>query len=324
MSGAAVKSLCVDDIRKLDRNRNIDDAVLAVANMEIRFKRNGEPYLFLQLADKTGSIEARHFDSTDMPTQYRTGDPVVVAGTYSQEWGLHITAIQKYSGHIEAGDFLPICPKDIETMYKELLDIMATISNPHLLNLLGAIFLDEQVSEKFRKWPASQEAHHAYIGGLLEHTVSVAKQCQRSAEFYEVDRDLLVAGALLHDIGKLEELDCRLTIAYTEAGSLHKHSLLGSFFVRDRIAAIANFPDKLGHQLLHILESHHRNAEWGAIVEPMTLEAFLVFGVDYMDSKAIRYQALIREQRPLEQSVSSRKDYYLETRVYAPKVEEEP
>ena len=206
-------------------------------------------------------------------------------------------------------------------MLGELSGTISSLGNAPLKRLLLDVFSDNEVREKLRSWPAAQVRHHAYIGGLLAHTLTVAKLGQRSAEFYDVDKELLVAGALLHDIGKIQEFDCGLTIVYTDKGNLLGHTILGSSLVRDKISAIPSFPERLSWQLLHIIGSHHGKREWGAIVEPMTLEAFLVFISDYADSRAVRYQTLIQEQRPLEQNISPW-DSTLETRVYAPKFEE--
>ncbi len=323
MSSVAVKSLYVKDLLQLPGDRTIAEELFAVADMEIKEARTGASFLSLTLVDRTGSLPGLIFDCDAIPTGYKIGDAVLVWGAFNRRFNnINLQQVSQYGGPIDSDCFLPTCPKDIETMYKELLDIMATISNSHLLNLLGAIFLDEQVSDKFRKWPAAQEVHHAYIGGLLEHSLTVAKLCQQTSDFYEVDRDLLVVGSLLHDIGKLQELDCGLTVAYTDIGRLRGHSLLGSLFVRDKILGIKDFPEQLSHEILHIIESHHGKREWGATVAPMTLEAFLVFILDYADFKASRYEAKISEQRPLEQSISPR-DFFLETAVYAPRIEEE-
>lgn len=317
-----MKSLYVTDVRQLPGDRPITEVLFAVANMEIRMAATGVPYLALTLADRTGSIPGLIFDCDTIPTEYNIGDAVSVWGTFSRRYNnINIQQVTKYSGPIDPDDFLEKCPKDIDQMYVELLKIAGSIENPHLKALLFDVFLDDDIKEKFKAWPAAQQAHQAYIGGLIEHTLAVTSLCEKSAELYDVDRDLLIAGALLHDIGKLRELDCGLVLKYTDVGSLLGHSLLGSFIVRDKISNIEDFPEQLSNSLLHIIVTHHGRREWGAVVEPMTLEAFLVFIADYEDAKASRYQKLIQEQGPLEQNISP-KDYFLGTAVYAPKVEE--
>lgn len=318
-----MKSLYAADIRQFPGDRPISEGLFAVAGMEIRIAATGVPFLSLTLMDRTGTIAGLLFDCDSIPTEYNIGDAVLVWGTFSRRYNnINLQQVTKYSGSLDRDDFLARCSKDIDEMWVELLQIIASIKNSYLKDLLLYIFLNEDIEGKFKTWPAAQEVHHPYIGGLLEHTLTVARLCEQSGQLYEVDRDLLVTGALLHDIGKLQELDCELTITYNDIGGLLGHSLLGCFFVKDKILGIKDFPEQLGQCLLHIIASHHGKPEWGAIVGPMTLEAFLVYIADDTDAKANRYRTLIEQQGTLEQNIGPR-DYFLGTRVYAPKVVEE-
>ncbi|MFQ5860921.1 MAG: 3'-5' exoribonuclease YhaM family protein [Dehalococcoidia bacterium] len=318
-----MKSLYVADIEKFSTGQPIEQVVFALADIEVRTSAAGAPYLSLTLTDVTGAIRGVLFDQGTIPTEYSLGDTVVVSGVFNKDYNnIRLQHIQKYEGGIDWNDFLSSSSKDKDEMYRELLATAEAVTNPYLRVLLLDVFGDAEIEGKFKMLPGAKEIHHAYIGGLLEHTLAVIKLCETTAGLYEVDRDLLIAGAMLHDIGKLEELDLKLIVTYTDVGSLAGHSLLGSFFVRDRIRGIEGFPEQLRENLLHIIISHLGNKEWGAIVEPMTLEALLVFMADNTDAKANRYQTLIQQQRPLEQDISPR-DYFLGTAVYAPKVQEE-
>jgi len=318
-----MKSLYVADIRQWPGDRPVTEGLFAVAGIEIRIAATGAPFLSLTLMDRTGTIAGLIFDCGSILTEYKIGDAVLIWGNFNRRFSnINLQQVATYTGSLDRDDFLVRCSKDMDEMWVELLQIIASIKTSYLKDLLLDIFLDKDIEGKFKTWPAAQEVHHPYIGGLLEHTLAVARVCEQSGQLYEIDRDLLVAGALIHDIGKLQELDCELIITYTDIGVLLGHSLLGCFFARDRILSAKDFPEQLGQGLLHIIASHHGKSEWGAIVESMTLEAFLVSIADDTDAKANRYQTLIDQQRPLEQSVGAR-DYFLGTRVYAPKVVEE-
>ena len=318
-----MKSLYVDDMRQWTGDRPINEGLFVVAGIEIRTATTGAPYLSLTLVDRTGSIPGLVFDCDRIPTHYNMGDAVLVQGNFNRRFNnINLQQVSKYTGSIDRSDFLATCSKDIDEMWQQLVQSIASIKKSCLKDLLSGIFLDEDVTERFKTWPAAKEVHHPYIGGLLEHTLTVTRICEQSCQLYDVDGDLLLAGALLHDIGKLQELHCELTITYTDIGGLFGHSLLGCFFVKDKILQIGDFPEQLCQSLLHIIASHHSKQEWGAIVAPMTLEAFLVSVADYTDARANRYGILIEQQRPLEQSIGAR-DYYLDAKVYAPKIIEE-
>lgn len=318
-----MKDLFAKDIHALADGTEIDE-VFALADAQIRPTRRGDPYLFLTFVDRTGSITGNLFNCDTVPTEYKVGDAVTVRGTYNSEYrNITIREVVRYEGDVNPEDFLRTCPRDADEMFEELNTIIGSLQNPHLKELLGTVFGNPKIQEKFKSWPAAKDVHQNYLGGLLEHTLAVTRLCQEYAGSYDVDRDLLVAGAMLHDIGKLEQLAVGLTVEYTDVGSLFGHLILGYRLVYNAIGTIQDFPTELRNKLLHIIVSHHGTEEWGAAVKPMTTEAFLVFTADFTDARANRYQDLIRQQRPLEGNITARKDYYLETRIYAPKPEEE-
>jgi len=318
-----MKSVYVADIERFSTGQPITTALFALDDVDVRTAATGAPYLSLSLTDITGSIRGVMFDQGTLPVRIGPGDPVSVSGVFNKDYNnINVKNIEQYVGDVEVDDFLATSSRDKNEMYRELLEIVGGMGDNHLRVLLLSIFQDPALENQFKIWPGAKQIHHAFTGGLLEHTLAVAKLCDTSVTLYDVDRDLTVAGALLHDIGKLRELDLKLTVTLTDIGSLHGHSILGANFVRDTMAEVLDFPDGLREQLLHIILSHHGEPEWGAVTRPMTLEALLVCMADNTDAKANRYQTLIRQQRPLEQSVSS-KDYFLSTAVYAPRVGEQ-
>lgn len=313
-----MKAPYVADIEKFTTGQPIVRALFALDDVEVMTAATGAPYLRLGLTDITGSIKGVLFDQGTVPAGFGPGEPVWVSGVFNRDFNnINVRSIEKYTGSFDVDDFLATSSRNKEDMYRELLDTVATIRNPHLQPLLSTIFRDPQIETKFKVWPGARQIHHAFTGGLLEHTLAVVTLCTTSVALYDADRDLTIAGALLHDIGKLQELDLKLTVTLTDVGSLHGHSILGANFVRDRIGGVVGFPDQLREHLLHIILSHQGEPEWGAVTRPMTLEALLVFMADNTDAKANRYQHLIHQQMPLRENVSAR-DYFLGTRVYAP------
>ncbi len=319
-----MKSIYAADIRSLPTGQLVDAAILALAEQEIKTTKGGDPYVHLTLKDKTGSVSANIFDQGTLSTEYGVGDPLVVSGVFSQDYNnISVGRVTKYVGQIDPEDFIPSSARDKDEMYSELMAVAESLTDVHLQTLVCGVFSEPDIAGKFKTWPAAKKVHHVCVGGLLEHTLAVVKLCEATAALYDVNKDLLIAGAVLHDIGKLEELDSRLVVTYTDVGSLYGHTLLGANFVRDRIVTVSDFPDQLRDGLLHIIVSHLGKREWGAVVEPMTLEAFLMHAADNMDAKANRYRTLIEQQTQLEQNVGSR-DFFLGTAIFAPKPQEGP
>ncbi|MEE8442392.1 MAG: HD domain-containing protein [Dehalococcoidia bacterium] len=313
-----MKSLYIADVENFSTGQPVSRALFAMDDVEVKTSATGAPYLRLTLADITGSLSAVMFDQETIPAGIAAGEPVLVSGVFSKDYNnIQVRHLEQYTGKIDSDDFLATSSRGKDEMYDVLVGTVAEVSNPHLRQLLSDIFNEPETAAKLKIWPGAKTIHHSFTGGLLEHTLAVVKLCETSVTLYDVDKDLTIAGALLHDIGKLQELELKLTVTYTDVGSLHGHSILGANLVRDRIAGVAGFPDQLREQLLHIILSHHGELEWGAITKPMTLEAFLVFMSDNTDAKANRYQHLIHQQMPLKENVGNR-DNILDIRVYAP------
>ena len=171
-------------------------------------------------------------------------------------------------------------------MFDSLMSIISTIENPHLKTLLELIFSNEEIADSFQKAPAAKGFHHAYIGGLLEHTLSVTQLLDLVADHYQqANRDLIITGGILHDIGKIRELSFKGSMNYTDEGRLIGHIVMAVELVDTKIAEISDFPKQLALELRHILLSHHGTLEYGSPKRPKTIEALIVNFIDDLDAK---------------------------------------
>ena len=281
------KNIYVKDMRAGDR---VSDLFL-VTEKNMAISQKGNPYLNLKLRDKTGEIDGRVWDrAAEMNGTFRTGDIIHVQSQAVSFRNIVQLSISKISvvddPAIAPADYLPSSASNIPEMFEALMDMIRTIQNPHLKALLELIFGDEETADVFRKAPAAKGFHHAYIGGLLEHTLSVTRLLDLVTQHYRhVNRDLVIAGGILHDIGKIHELSFNGTMDYTDEGRLIGHIVLAVEFVDTKIAAIENFPRQLALELRHILLSHHGTLEFGSPKRPKTVEALIVNFIDDLDAK---------------------------------------
>jgi 3'-5' exoribonuclease len=268
---------------------------------DLRTRQNGEPYLALEFSDKSGRVPGRMWDNAaEAARAVNEGDYVRVSGaveTYQGNLQIKVDALAPAPADgIDPTDFLPSSQRDVDEMYDELLDIIDSVENEHLGELLRNTFCDPRVASMFRRAPGGVMLHHAYVGGLLEHTLSVAHLAQRAAEHYaDVDRDLLVTGACLHDLGKIWELAYEQSFEYTEEGRLIGHIVMESSWLSARMQEIEGFPPRLRHHVLHLLASHHGLHEHGAPVRPATRESLVLHYIDDLDSKMGAIDAAIAE-----------------------------
>jgi len=267
------------------------DSTFLLRRCDLRTRQNGEHYLALQFADKSGTVSGRMWDNAEASArQVKEGDYVRVVGTV-ETWQsspqIKVDALEPADDTVvDPGDYLPVSERDPAEMYEELLGIVATVKNPHLQALLQATFGDAEIAAMFRRAPGGVMLHHPWVGGLLEHTLSVVGLAIRAAEHYgSVDRDLLVAGACLHDLGKIWELAYSQSFEYTDEGRLVGHLLLETSWLAKRMDEIDGFPAPLRHHVLHLLASHHGLHEHGAPILPSTREALLLSFLDDLDSK---------------------------------------
>lgn len=266
---------------------------LLVAEKSLHTTKDGKPYLRLQLMNRTGSLEGVLWEDAESAHDLllRAAHPVVeiegVMTLYQQEKRIRLHAVRPVPAEeadIEA--FLPISSRDPEEMEAELHRTIRRVRNPFLRRLLETIFRDPQIWEPFRKAPAAKMMHHAYRGGLLEHTLSLARLVEAVRKNYPfLDGDLLLSAALLHDLGKAWELRADRGFEYTDEGRLIGHILLGVNVLEKKIEGIPEFPPSLATNLKHLVLSHHGEMEFGSPKRPMTLEALCLHGLDNLDAK---------------------------------------
>ncbi len=259
--------------------------------VQVRQRRTGEPYLTLVLADRTGEVSAVMWDGVEeASTELAEGVVVKVQGllgTYQRERQITLTRLRKATPQeITLEEYLPRSAQDPAALLTRLREAVDGMREPYLKRLLGDLLADETFVAAFASAPAAKAIHHAVLGGLLEHTVSVVGLCRLLADYYPaVDRDVLVAAAILHDVGKVRELHWDRVFDYTDAGRLLGHITLGALLVEERIHAIPAFPDPLAQRLLHCILSHHGELEWGSPKRPKTLEALVLHYAEDLDGK---------------------------------------
>jgi 3'-5' exoribonuclease len=290
--GAATWPL-VADLR--DDGREVTACYL-LCDKQKRETKAGKPFLNLVLGDRTGTIEAKVWDDAERLDALVAQDDVVGVrarvGVYQDKLQLTITVMQP----LEIGDddleiFLPSSPRDRQQMCRELDALVATVTDLPLRTLLvRCVGNKTQLGRTFRIHPAAKRNHHAYLGGLLEHSLSVAKAADRLCAHYleqgaQLDRDLLLAAALLHDIGKVRELAARRSFVYTDEGQLLGHILLGLQMVTREAEAIPGFGENRLLHLQHLIASHQGRLEWASPKVPMTLEALILHMADDLDAK---------------------------------------
>ena len=277
-----------------------------VTYKEIRQKKTGDPYLTLLLADRTGEIEAKMWDNVaEVMSTFDRDDFVKVKGLaqiYQNRQQFTIHKLRRLEDHeVEPADYFPCSSRNPDEMFTELMGVIESIQNPHLKALLNQIFSDQDLASLYRKAPAAKSVHHACLGGLIEHVLSLCALCRVTAAHYkDLDLDLLLAAAILHDIGKVQELSYSRSFGYSTAGQLLGHIVIGLQLIHSTIQRLSDFPPKLGLLLDHIVLSHHGELEFGSPKMPAFPEALLFHHLDNLDSKfeAMRF-AIERDQHVL-------------------------
>ncbi len=259
----------------------------------LRYTRNGDLYLDLVLRDNTGTVHAKIWDKVaELNEKFSSGDPVAVKGnveSFQERHQLVIAKISKasvqYYGRFgyDPALVVPTSPHDRKKMWKEVVDIIGKIKNPFLKKVVSSIYKEHK--EKLLIHPASVVMHHNYRSGFLEHVLSMAKIANQLSGLYDVDCDLVVAGVLLHDIGKLEEISEDMEAEYTDSGNFIGHIVLGRDMVQAAAMKIKKFPKELLQKLEHIILSHQGRFEWQSPKQPAFPEAMLVHMIDNMDAK---------------------------------------
>ncbi len=253
--------------------------------------KKGDPYDSLLLQDKTGTIDGKIWDpNSDGINHYEEMDYVSITGEvtiFMNKPQLKITRLRVASeGEYVPADYVPCTDKDVEQMYTWLLNCIGTIKAPYMRALLEHFFMDEATAAKFKAHSAAKSVHHGFLGGLLEHTVAVTSNCNHFSKQYPIlNRDLLLTAAMLHDIGKLEELSEMPLNDYTDEGQLLGHIMIGARMVENAIADIPDFPAVRKTELLHCILSHHGELEFGSPKKPALAEAIALSFADNVDAK---------------------------------------
>lgn len=262
--------------------------------------KNGKPYENVILQDKTGTMDAKVWEPNNPGIDdFDTLDYIEVYGEVTNFQGALQVNVKRIrvcrEGEFNPADYLPVSSKDIDTMYQELLSLIKSIQNTYYKQLLEAFFVkDEAFSKAFRKSSAAKAVHHGFVGGLLEHTLSVAKLCDYYCTAYPVlKRDLLLTAAICHDIGKTRELSAFPENDYTDEGQMLGHIVMGAQMVADKAAGIADFPKALLTQVQHCILAHHGKYEYGSPKIPAIIEAVALNYADDTDAKMETFKEIL-------------------------------
>ncbi len=283
-------------------------AVFMVTYKDVRQKKGGDHFLSLTLADRMGDIDAKMWDNVDkiMDTFDRDGFVRVkgVAQIHLNKLQFTIHTLQAVpESEIDLADFFPASARNPDEMFGELRGHIDAMSNPHLKALLKAIFDDAGIARRFKRAPAAKSIHHAWLGGLIEHVLSLCSLCKSVGPHYpQVDLDLLMTGAILHDIGKIEELNYERGFSYSDEGQLLGHILIGLRMIHDKMSLLPEFPPRLRMLVEHLVASHHGTLEYGSPKVPMTAEAMLLHHLDNLDSKMEAVRGAVEKDKLAEGS----------------------
>ena len=261
-------------------------------NKQIALTKNGKEYGNLVMQDKTGTIDAKIWDlGSPGVGEFETMDYVHVEADvtlFQSSFQLNVRRIRRaQEGEYVEADYLPVSKKDIKKMYEELLGYIRSVKNPYLQKLLSGYFVENAAFAKaFQFHSAAKTVHHGFVGGLLEHTLSVTKLCDYYAGYYPmINRDLLLTAAIFHDVGKTRELSRFPENDYTDDGQLLGHIIIGTEMVGESIRSIPGFPEKLATGLKHCILAHHGELEYGSPKKPALLEALALNFADNTDAK---------------------------------------
>ena len=276
------------------------DTIFVVAKKQVKKKRNGDEYCTVNFQDRKGNINGVLWTEIyNNAGDFNAGDFVSVEGEVKEYKGsrqLVISSIRKIEdkGDLEYSDYIKTSNKDIDEMFAELMKYIGRIKNPYFKKLIDMFFSDKGFQEDFKNSAAAVKYHHAFKGGLLEHTLAMTRICDSLSKIYSnLNYDLLISGVVLHDVGKIREYETAVSTGVTDEGKLLGHITIGYGMVLEKIRQIKGFPDDLKNRLLHIILSHHGYKEFGSPKKPKILEAFVVFHVDYLDADIGGYNIIL-------------------------------
>ena len=292
-------------VNELKPNQQVETSFL-VQSKEIRQKKGGELYLSLFLADRTGELDAKMWDNvSDVLNEFERDDFVRVKGiiqVFHNKPQMTIHKVRRMDeSEVQFADYFPSSQRDAGEMWRELRGIVADMRDRHLKGLLEAVLDDEEIARRYRLAPAAKQIHHAFLGGLLEHVLSLCGLAKAAAAHYaNIDRDLLITGVVLHDLGKIYELNYERGFSYSNEGQLIGHISIAMRMVGEKLRSIPDFPPLVRTLVEHMILSHHGKLEFGSPKVPQFPEALLLHYLDDLDSKMEAMRAQIENDRQLE------------------------
>ncbi len=292
-------------IDKFIQGDSVDD-IFILSEKKISQKKDGNNFLTITISDKTGTAKGVKWDNVDeLTNKISRGDLINIKGSISEYNG----ALQVIAKTIEPcpmddvdpSDFLPATQHDINSMFNRLLQIIESIKTVYYKKLLNLFFHDEKFAMQFKTAPAGKKMHHAYIGGLLEHSLSVAVMATKIGSHYSgIDTDILITGAILHDLGKIKEFTYKTSIDYSDEGRLLSHIVIGVEMINEKIVQINDFPEEKALLLKHMIVSHHGQRAFGSPEPPKTIEAVILNHIDEIDSKVNGIRHFMEKEGPNE------------------------
>ena len=299
-----MKDFYVCDAAQHENKVIISSFVVSVK--QVKPRKTGEPYLALTLVDRSGQIEAKMWDNVaDCIDGFDQDHFVKVKGLinkYNHRFQLTIHKLRRLEdSEIDFADYLPKTTKDVDELWRTLEEFVAAFQNPHLKALVQAFMSDAEISAAYKSAPAAKTLHHAYIGGLLDHVVSLFRSCDLVCRNYpQINRDLLLTGAFLHDIGKIHELAYNRSFSYTTRGQLLGHMIIELEMLQEKLAQLPDFPAPLKTLIEHLIISHHGQYDFGSPKLPMFPEALMLHYLDDLDSKIESMRAHFEREAALE------------------------
>lgn len=292
-------------VTELEPNQLVT-ALFLVQHKDVRQKKSGEPYLSMVLGDRSGDVDAKMWDNVaEVLDTFERDDFVRIKGllqVYQNRPQLTVHKLMRVEDReVDFADFFPASKRDPNDMFAELQAMIAGFTNPHLKALLDTLFADEEIARRYRTAPAAKGIHHAWLGGLIEHVLSLCYLARAAAAHYEgLDLDLLLTGCVVHDVGKIYELNYERAFSYSSDGQLLGHMLMGIRLLGDKFAAVPGFPPRLRNLIEHMILSHHGELEFGSPKLPMFPEALLLHLLDNLDSKMESMRATIDKDRMVD------------------------
>ena len=294
-----MKTKLISEIKNIKDGDRVEDIFLVKVKQQL-LRKDGKPYLMLKVCDRTGTIDGKVWDSVaEITDRFAADDIVMIKGVMSSYQGtkeINIKSIDRIADDkVDLSDFIAVSEYDFDALEKRFYMVITNLNNPFLKKLLTLFCEDKEFMELFKIAPAAKDIHHAFLGGLLEHSLEIVDLCKDMKNHYnEIDLDLLVTGAILHDVGKVRELKFRRNLDYTDEGRLIGHITIGVEMVDEKIRLIGDFPVKLAMLLRHLIISHQGTYEWGSPKVPQTLEAIILHNLDDLSAKVNVFRKAVR------------------------------